>query len=277
MLVQNRSIFFNGIGLQSASAAYAPSRNQLGPQQANMLNKYVGEGNLSKGAAVPNGYRQPYSWFLPMNPKTGGLSSTIGDLSIWNGAVGRGTDSGFAAGGLNGVSMMTGSGQINSATMSLILYAIAALQGIGQISPNPLLSGKLEAAATLAGQGNFSGALGAISSAICAMQGSGTVSNASVLTADAYMTASITPFTTLSPQSLAAAVWNALAAEFEASGSMGQKLNAAGTAGDPWTAAVPGAYAVGTAGYTLGEYLDAKISSIAAGSGMTVAQFLALK
>lgn len=277
MLVQNRSIFFNGIGLQQGSAAYATSRNQLGPQQANMLNKYVGQATMSKGAAVPNGYRCPYSWFWPRNPKNGGSTSTIGDLSIWNGATGKGTETCTMAGGLNGVSTMTGSGQINNATMSLIMYAIAALSGLGRIYPNPQLSGKLDAAATLAGHGNFTGAIGAISSAICLMNGSGTVSNSSVVTAKAYMTAAITPFTALSPQTLAAAIWNSLAADFDAAGTMGQKLNAAGTAGDPWTAAVPAAYAPGTAGYTLGEYLDAKISSIAAGSGMTVAQFLALK
>lgn len=62
----------------------------------------------------------------------------------------------------------------------------------------------------------------------------------------------ITPYTELSPQSLAAAVWNSVASEFDESGTMGQKLNAAGTAGDPWTQALPGAYAPGTAGYILG-------------------------
>jgi hypothetical protein len=39
----------------------------------------------------------------------------------------------------------------------------------------------------------------------------------------------ITPFTTLSPENLAAAVWNALAAEYNATGSFGEILNAGGS------------------------------------------------
>lgn len=47
----------------------------------------------------------------------------------------------------------------------------------------------------------------------------------------AYISADITPFTTLSPQSLATAVWSALASENNLAGSMGALLNASG---DPW-------------------------------------------
>jgi hypothetical protein len=36
-------------------------------------------------------------------------------------------------------------------------------------------------------------------------------------------------------QTCAAAVWNALAAQFNAPGSMGEKLNDAGSASNPWT------------------------------------------
>lgn len=48
---------------------------------------------------------------------------------------------------------------------------------------------------------------------------SGTTEDKSGLTADA----------------VAQAVWSALAQEFDVAGTMGQKVNAAGTAGDPWT------------------------------------------
>jgi hypothetical protein len=61
------------------------------------------------------------------------------------------------------------------------------------------------------------------------------------------MVANVTPFTDLSPENLATAVWNALAASYDDGGTMGEKLNAAGTAGDPWTAELDG-YAEGTAG-----------------------------
>lgn len=44
-----------------------------------------------------------------------------------------------------------------------------------------------------------------------------------------------TPFTTLSPENLAQAVWDALAVDNNDPGTMGEKLNSAGTAGDPWS------------------------------------------
>jgi hypothetical protein len=45
------------------------------------------------------------------------------------------------------------------------------------------------------------------------------------------------------------------------SGTTGAALNGAGSAGDPWTTALPGAYGAGTAGYILGTNLDGKIST----------------
>ena len=52
-----------------------------------------------------------------------------------------------------------------------------------------------------------------------------------------------------------ALVWNASAAAYNTASSMGAKLNASGTAADPWTAPVPGAYGAGTAGYRQGHML----------------------
>jgi hypothetical protein len=50
----------------------------------------------------------------------------------------------------------------------------------------------------------------------------------------------ITPFTELSPQSLSAAVWSALAAEYDSAGTMGELLNSAGSAADPLLGIVEG-------------------------------------
>ena len=55
----------------------------------------------------------------------------------------------------------------------------------------------------------------------------------------------ITPYTELSPENLAAAVWNALSSAYETAGTMGEKLNAAGTAGDPWTGLIEGSLSAG--------------------------------
>ena len=45
------------------------------------------------------------------------------------------------------------------------------------------------------------------------------------------------------------------------SGSMGDAINRAASAGDPWGTVLPGTYAPGTAGDMIGNYVDAKISS----------------
>jgi hypothetical protein len=65
--------------------------------------------------------------------------------------------------------------------------------------------------------------------------------------------------TTITNDSVAAAVWSALAAAYNEAGSMGEKLNGAGTAGDPWTAVIE-------AGYTAKEILRL-LAAHAAGDG----------
>lgn len=50
----------------------------------------------------------------------------------------------------------------------------------------------------------------------------------------------VTPFTELSPQSLAAAVWNSVATQYDSAGTMGELLNSAGAASDPLLGIVEG-------------------------------------
>lgn len=56
-------------------------------------------------------------------------------------------------------------------------------------------------------------------------------------------------------------VWDELLSGHVISGSAGETLAAAGSAGDPWSTLVPGAYGAGTAGKILGDNLDAAIST----------------
>jgi len=60
---------------------------------------------------------------------------------------------------------------------------------------------------------------------------------------------------------IADAVWDELLSGHAISGSAGAGLSAAGSAGDPWSTALPGAYSAGTAGYILGTNLDGTVSS----------------
>lgn len=54
---------------------------------------------------------------------------------------------------------------------------------------------------------------------------------------------------------IAGAVWDVTLASHVTAGSTGFALNAAGSAGDPWGTALPGAYGAGTAGHIIGTAL----------------------
>jgi hypothetical protein len=54
--------------------------------------------------------------------------------------------------------------------------------------------------------------------------------------------------TELNPDQIAAAVWSSDSGGFNTPGTMGNKLNSASAAGDPWTAEFPGTYGEGSAG-----------------------------
>lgn len=57
------------------------------------------------------------------------------------------------------------------------------------------------------------------------------------------------------------AVWDEAIGDHDDAGSTGEALAAAGSAGDPWTTALPGAYSAGQAGFIVGTNLDSTVSS----------------
>lgn len=266
MLLQNRTIWY-GMGYQASGNTFTARRNQMGLNSNNNMNRYDGEGNMSRGSSIPNGYRPPYSWLLECEPKYGAAVTSVADLSIGYTLNGTGT---IYTPSINegrniiiiGDGAIHGYGTVPNVDASLIMWAIATLLGNGQITSDVLLTGKLEAAATLVGEGNIDAAIGAISSILATIMGSGEIIISSELDAKGFMEASITPFTELSPQSLAAGVWNSIASQYNSTGTMGEKLNAAGTAGDPWTTNLSGYTTPGTAGYIVNTNLDAKVSEV---------------
>jgi hypothetical protein len=60
---------------------------------------------------------------------------------------------------------------------------------------------------------------------------------------------------------IADAVWDEAITGHLTAGSTGAALNAAGSAGDPWSTPLPGAYGAGTAGKIIGDFIDVAISS----------------
>jgi hypothetical protein len=68
---------------------------------------------------------------------------------------------------------------------------------------------------------------------------------------------------------IAAAVWDLATSGHTTSGTFGAAMVAAGGAGDPWSTLLPGSYGAGTAGFIIGNRIDATISSRLASAGYT--------
>ena len=61
---------------------------------------------------------------------------------------------------------------------------------------------------------------------------------------------------------VADAVWDEAISGHLTAGSTGAALNAAGSAGDPWSTPLPGAYGAGTAGKIIGDNLNAPVATV---------------
>jgi len=192
--------------------------------------RYAGEAAWEPKSGVPDGYRPPYTWVLPQKP---------GSLGSRNIITGTGTFQGSGAMGVNGAATIAGSGSL-SATGALIVSAIANLAGTGSIST--------------------ADALGWV---LASMTGAGTLTGTRYATG--ALEADITPFTTLSPENLASAVWSAVAADNNDTGTMGEKVNDAGSASNPWTEVIEGSY---TAAEML-QIIAAALAGELAGAGTT--------
>jgi len=218
-----RSEFSNPGRFMGGGANYLTSVAVVGSNGPGSLANRVSSGTPTYRSSIPAGHRNGGSWALPR---------VAGEL-VSNEIFGEGSVAPLnLAGGLNAEAALTGTGTLTAAAQ-LVLSAVATLSGLGGLSAD--VSGKLEAAATLAGQGNLTSALAALAGAVAALTGSGVVS--ATPSGVGSMSADITPFTDLSPQALAASVWNSLVNDFQEPGTMGLLLGEAGGGSSPSTIA----------------------------------------
>lgn len=169
--------------------------------------------------AIPDGYNAPGAWALA--PKAGGMASR-------NMIAGSGTVSAAALFSSTPLSAtLAGTGSISDAACALVVSLAATLTGVGSLSGS--LVGGLQLAAALAGQGSLAASLKVVAGLVATLPGTGSV--AANLTGYANMEADILPYTDLSPQALAAAVWNAAVASYQEAGSTGEALAAGGNGG----------------------------------------------
>lgn len=185
---------------------------------------------VTNRSGLPNGYVHK-SWLLPQ--KTGGIAA------VNSGKITFTPSSLNLAAGIN----ITADGTVTFTVPNADMQLIVSANGTATIvfSETGALAGALSASGNTTFQlATNTPVLGAIISAVAA----GTIS----FTADGMVVAignlfgDITPFTELSPENLASAVWNAVASSVNNAGTMGEKLNDAGSASNPWTEIIEGTY-----------------------------------
>jgi len=198
-----------------------------------------------KRDSFPTGTNPPYSYVL--GAKGGLLSATttfngLGALTPGSLAMGRALEAD-----------LDGLGELTTPNLSLIVAMASTITALGIISGASMV-GSISLAANVTGEGSVASSLSLISSMVSDLIGNGTITaglrGTAKLEANIFVNQS-----EATTQELAAAVWNALTIEFNAPGSMGEAMAAAGSAGDPWITNLPGAYAPGSAGHLLGNIL----------------------
>jgi hypothetical protein len=254
--------------LQNISLKNAQPFDRLGdtgefwPSQLSWsLNRYVSFAGFSQYYGMPVGYGSPYGWILP--PKAGGMAATnaimgTGEISYANlaglkRAVCSITNTSSVTGSIHGVgclestidgiaivdatiaalvkiySDITGNATVEAslgAISSAVCNIIAGATVNADIKGGALISSDITGDALV--EANISG----IMYMVADMVASASVS--ADIRADAYLTANVSvgaPLDPLSPTALAMAVWNALANEYNDTGTMGQKLNSAAVGG----------------------------------------------
>jgi len=204
--------FTSGAGVQNgARGNFAESgrvRNRMMQSQTTNADEYY---------ALPNGGYPSLTWFIPQK---------VGQIGSSNQIYGSGIPTATLAGGLAAASTLTGSGTISDGGLSLIADLIASLTGAGDLSPPANLIAILNLYSDqLTGAGAIAATLTAYASVQADLLGEGTLSLTPYAVGE--LAADITGESALSPQSLAAAVWSALAAQYNESGTMGNKMNSA--------------------------------------------------
>lgn len=190
------------------------------------------------------GLRPPYS--LVLAPKEGGMSMySAGTGSVSNAAQIAGY---FAS------ATLTGIGVISNGAMGLTVEMVAALAGTGSLSAS--IIGNLQAVATLTGSSTVTAAQSALAGMVASLAGSGLISDAQQealgqMTANIYVNQS-----QATVQEIVDGVWEALTTDHNNPGTMGEAMNGAGSAGNPWITDLSAYNTANTAGKILKDRLS---------------------
>jgi hypothetical protein len=169
-----------------------------------------------------------------------GISATVSGQSGNNISI---------AGGIGMIGTISGTSSVDASGM-LVAPMGAVIDGEGNVTNAPLI-GAFKCMAVINGQGTFTADASAIGHLLADIN-AGAGIDADIM-AKAFLGADV--YVNVSQATVKAtvdALWGADATRYNESGTMGNKVNAAGTAGDPWTADLSG-YIEGTAGKKLND------------------------
>lgn len=218
----NRIVARQFLGAVNTTVQQGYSESHVFP--SSQKNCYIG--GFSAKSSTPNGHSHPMAWVMPKT--SGGLAAYTleGNVSTTDAllALGIGLDAGLSA------SMTT-----TDAILALIVALEASLSASGTITDaNMAIIILLEAA--LSASGSLTDAqLNNILNLASALSASGTLTDVALvnlvnLSADISNAAD----GAATPEQIAAAVWNAILADYANVGSTGEALANAGGAGNPW-------------------------------------------
>lgn len=255
VLNKSAATFRNGTATAGAYAANSLSNyNQSGRNRNIYCN--AGEQTINRANAVPLGYTHPYNWVMPQ--KSGGMASFKHLSASLSEALN-------IAGGKNADAALSASITLSNADMGLIVSLVANLAASISVTDASLAAILNMVADTLSATGTLTPpTLGAIASVLADLTANGTISSASMNNSAGFMTADITPYTELSPQTLAAALLNSILADFNDAGTVGEALNNVGASGNPWASDLSSNNTPGTFGEKVQQLL-------------TLAKFMGLK
>lgn len=216
----------------------------------------------NKRDSFPTGTNPPYS--IMMGDKGSLLSSTTTITS--NGII-----TSELSQGINIESNLTGVGTITDAQLSLIVQLASGLSSSGSITTASLV-GLVSLASSISSTGSLDGGINVIAFMTSVLEGESNI-NAELkgilsLSADIYVNQSEAEV-----QQLVEGVWNALTVDYNTPGTMGEKMNDAGSASNPWTELIEGGYTAAECLRLLTAVAAGKTTIVSLGGGTATVTF----
>jgi hypothetical protein len=240
---------------------------------SNLAGGLSGESNLSGSGIISLADLNATASVISALSGLGTVTTDItGKLEAASTLLGQG-DITAALGALSGaLADLTGTGTL-SATGQTVVSIFSDLSGNGTLTFTSDIIGILEGVVNLAGTSSqvadivgawymssgltgtstLAASLESIANLVSALTSSGVLNASSNAYAGMSANIQIGVNDPLSPENLAASLWNSLASLYNNPGTMGEKLNSAGGAADPWGTILPGSYTGTEAGKVLSD------------------------